>query len=139
MAQLFTDYIAARNQVNNAVSDAMNDIKIGCYYEVYIPPEDGNPPSTVMFIKVTEKTGISDSNDNVYDFSISGPGLTVSFTEIDGDYRPTTVIYDSNLTIGYILSSKTSAPYDGYEINEIDYKVITDILGTAESLAKYGK
>lgn len=118
--QLCVNYIEARNNVNGATVDAMNQIAIGHFYKLYM--EDSN---TFFIIKVVSKAPIGGST--TYDFSITGPCLTVN----NNDRGITSVVYENTKTITNILSNVTSAPYDSYIVEESNFQEVNDILERA--------
>lgn len=119
--QLCVDYIEARNNVNGAAVDAMNEIVIGRIYKLYME----NNRYTYFIIKVVSKAPMGGST--TYDFSITGPCLTVN----SDDRGITSVVYENTKTITNILSNVTSAPYDSYIVELSSFQEVNDILESA--------
>ena len=119
--QLCVNYIEARNNVNGAAVDAMNEIIIGRIYKLYME----NNRYTYFIIKVVSKASMGGST--TYDFSITGPCLTVN----NNDRGITSVVYENTKTITNILSNVTSAPYDSYIVEESSFQEVNDILASA--------
>lgn len=128
-SQLCTRYITAKNNLNSEVNSSIDSISVGKFYKLYMKDS-----STFFIIKVVSKTPITSGNVT-YDFSITGPCLTVT---ID-DNKVSNVVFNNSNTISNILSNVTSAPYDSYTVKETDINEVSLILDAAVQMITNAK